>query len=185
MTPFIFICYFSLWNHSQLQLSISSLLLGRTNLGRTSNYKVFTANCSVVSLQRHASGNYKSPWCSSRCLFPPLSYLQWRHDTVFEVLPRLVLHNYTSVNQRDQLSDLSVATKHGITLPQSSCHPNSPEMRATGTTALIPTQSNVVVCGPEHPREKGWSFPQEEQRIYKSWSELHNTPLEWAIKTAP
>lgn len=86
---------------------------------------------------------------------------------VLRVLPRLVLHNYTAVNQRDQLSGLSVATKHGITVPQASFHPNSPEMRATGTTAHILTQNNVVVCGPDHPREKEQSFPQEEQRTSK------------------
>lgn len=155
--PFHLLLTFSLLNQSQLQLNIGSLQCSCAELTWAEPQtwcQVFTANSSVVSLQRPALGNYNSPWCSSRWLFPPLSYLQWRHDTVFEVL-----HSYTAMNQSDQLSDLSVATKHGIPVPQASCHPNGPELRETGTTALIPTWNNVLVCGPEHPREKGWFFP--------------------------
>lgn len=43
-------------------------------------------------------GNHSSPQRSSRWLFPPLNYLQWRHEIPFKVLPRLALHNYIAMN---------------------------------------------------------------------------------------
>lgn len=163
MTPFIFICSFPLeiilscnWTSvhcccaeltwAEPRTVRSSLQIAQWFLSRDLSQETTTLPDAPV-------GEF---W-----VFPPVSCLQWRHDTMFTVVPRLVLHSYPAVNQRDQLSDLSVATKHGITVPWASCHPNSPGMRATGTTALLPTQNNVVLNTPgkwdglSHRRSRG------------------------------
>lgn len=64
-------------------------------------------------------GNHNSPQCCSRWLFPPLNRLQWRHDTLFEVLPRLVAHSYIAMNW-SVIRFMGSRGPHEITLPHTN-----------------------------------------------------------------